>query len=77
MVEAGAKTDGERVRFDPELVTELISSVPSEFMMHARSGARLRDRWRKCAPTAVASAPNYTDRQEVGAPATVRTIGRR
>ena len=28
--EAGATIDGERVRFDPELITELISSVPSE-----------------------------------------------
>ena len=27
--EVGATIDGERVRFDPELITELISSVPS------------------------------------------------
>lgn len=34
---AGAKVDGERVRFDPAMIEELISSVPSEFTFHARN----------------------------------------
>ena len=62
--EAGAKIDGERVRFDPELITELISSVPSEFTMHAPDPAHdFVIGGDNVALTAVASAPNYTDRQ--------------
>jgi trimethylamine--corrinoid protein Co-methyltransferase len=34
---AGAKVEGERVRFDPAMVEELIASVPSEFTFHARN----------------------------------------
>ena len=34
---AGAKVDGERVRFDPAMIEELISSAPSEFTFHARN----------------------------------------
>jgi trimethylamine--corrinoid protein Co-methyltransferase len=34
---AGAKIEGERVRFDPAMIEELISSVPSEFTFHARN----------------------------------------
>ena len=37
---AGAKIDGERVRFDPEMVEELISHAPSEFVVHARNPER-------------------------------------
>ena len=62
--EVGAKIDGERVRFDPELITELISSVPSEFTMHAPDPAHdFVIGGDNVAFTAVASAPNYTDRQ--------------
>ena len=34
---AGAKVEGERVRFDPAMIEELISSAPSEFTFHARN----------------------------------------
>jgi trimethylamine---corrinoid protein Co-methyltransferase len=34
---AGADVQGERVRFDPALVEELISTAPSEFTFHARN----------------------------------------
>ena len=34
---AGAKVEGERVRFEPAMIEELISSVPSEFTFHARN----------------------------------------
>jgi trimethylamine--corrinoid protein Co-methyltransferase len=38
---AGAETspDDQRVRFDPEMVTELIATAPSEFTLHARNPA--------------------------------------
>lgn len=35
--QAGAKVDGDRVRFDPAMVEELIASAPSEFTFHARN----------------------------------------
>jgi trimethylamine--corrinoid protein Co-methyltransferase len=35
--QAGATVEGERVRFDPALVEELIASAPSEFTFHARN----------------------------------------
>ena len=34
---AGAKVEGERVRFDPAMIEELISSAPAEFNFHARN----------------------------------------
>ena len=34
---AGARIDGERVRFDPAMVEETIRSAPSQFMFHARN----------------------------------------
>jgi trimethylamine--corrinoid protein Co-methyltransferase len=34
---AGATVEGERVRFDPAMVEELIASAPSEFTFHARN----------------------------------------
>ena len=62
--EAGAKVDGERVRFDPELITELIASVPSEFTLHAPNPAHdVVIGGDHVVFTAVASTPNYTDRQ--------------
>lgn len=36
---ADVDPDGERVRFDPELVMELVSTCPSEFTLHARNPA--------------------------------------
>ncbi len=61
--DAGAKVDGERVRMDPELVLDLISTVPNEFTMHAPNPARdLRIGGDNVVFTSVASAPNYTDR---------------
>lgn len=35
--DAGAKVDGERVRFDPAMVEELIASAPRAFTFHARN----------------------------------------
>jgi len=37
MVTAGATQDGDRVRFDRNLIMELISNVPEEFTLHARN----------------------------------------
>ncbi|PZF77626.1 methyltransferase [Aestuariivirga litoralis] len=34
---AGARVEGERVRFDPAMIEELIATVPSEFTFHARN----------------------------------------
>ncbi|HLF21791.1 MAG TPA: trimethylamine methyltransferase family protein, partial [Aestuariivirga sp.] len=34
---AGARIDGERVRFDPAMIEELIKSAPREFTFHARN----------------------------------------
>jgi trimethylamine---corrinoid protein Co-methyltransferase len=36
---AGAKIDGERVRFDPAMIEEIMQTCPSEFMLHARNPA--------------------------------------
>ncbi len=37
---AGADLDGDRIRFDPGLVEETLSGVPSEFTIHARDPAK-------------------------------------
>ena len=34
---AGAKVEGERVRFDPALIEQLIATAPAEFTFHARN----------------------------------------
>jgi trimethylamine--corrinoid protein Co-methyltransferase len=34
---AGAKVEGERVRFDPAMIEALVASAPSEFTLHARN----------------------------------------
>ena len=39
---AGADVQGERVRFDPALIEELIATAPSEFTFHARNSANSR-----------------------------------
>jgi trimethylamine---corrinoid protein Co-methyltransferase len=36
---AGCKIDGERVRFDPDMVNELMAHCPSEYTFHARNAA--------------------------------------
>jgi trimethylamine--corrinoid protein Co-methyltransferase len=38
--QAGARIDGERVRFDPAMVEELIAHAPSTFAVHARNPER-------------------------------------
>ena len=61
--EAGAKVDGDRVRFDPEMVTELVATAPGEFVLHAPDPARhLPMGGRNVAFGAVASPPNAADR---------------
>ena len=62
LARAGAQLgDGHRVRFDPELVTELIASAPTSFRMHARNPAHdLTFGTGHVAFTAVASAPNVS-----------------
>ena len=37
---AGADVDGDRVRFDPALVEEMLTGIPSEFTIHARDPAK-------------------------------------
>jgi len=36
---AGAKIDGERVRFDPDMINEAMAHVPEKFTVHARNPA--------------------------------------
>ncbi len=38
--EAGAEVDGERIRFEPGLVREVLKTAPAEFVQHARNPAR-------------------------------------
>jgi trimethylamine--corrinoid protein Co-methyltransferase len=62
LAKAGADITDERVRFDPEMVTELISTCPSEFTLHARNSAHdLRIGGDNVVFTAVASPPNVSD----------------
>ncbi|MCK5924091.1 MAG: trimethylamine methyltransferase family protein, partial [Methylococcales bacterium] len=37
---AGAKVEGERVRFEPGMIRELLKTAPREFTQHARNPAR-------------------------------------
>ena len=61
--EAGADVDDQRVRFDPDMVIELVSTAPSEFVLHAPDPARnLPMGGRNVAFAAVASPPNVADR---------------
>lgn len=60
---AGCDVDGERVRFEPDLVLELVSSAPSEFVLHGRSPERdLRIGGDWLTFGSVASAPHIVDR---------------
>lgn len=59
---AGARVDGDRVRFDPEMVAHHIELIPSEFTLHGRTGERdLRIGGAWVAYSSVASAPNYVN----------------
>jgi trimethylamine--corrinoid protein Co-methyltransferase len=59
---ADADPDGERVRFDPAMVEERITTCPSEFVLHAPNPAHdVRLGGGHVAFTAVASAPNVED----------------
>lgn len=59
---ADVAADGDRVRFDPEMVTEAITTLPSEFTLHARNPAHsLRIGGDNVVFTAVASPPNVSD----------------
>ena len=40
LAEVGADVDGDRVRFDPELVAHLISTAPAQFTLHGRDPTR-------------------------------------
>ncbi len=62
--EGADTTDGDpRVRFDPDLVVELIAHAPAEFTLHARDPAHdLRMGGDSIAFGAVASAPNVSGR---------------
>lgn len=62
LAKAGADIDGERVRFDPAMVTELIKTCPSEFTLHARNPAHnVQIGGDNVVFTAVASPPNVSD----------------
>ncbi len=59
---AGAKVDGERVRFDPDIIEAAIETVPSEFTLHARNPEHnVRIGGDNVVFTAVASPPNVGD----------------
>jgi len=58
----GAEVDGERVRFAPELIAELIATAPSKFTLHAPNPAHdIVMGGDLVSYTAVASPPNVAD----------------
>jgi trimethylamine--corrinoid protein Co-methyltransferase len=60
--DAGCTIDGNRVRFDPEMVVETIATAPSEFTLHAWNPAHdLRIGGDNVVFSAVASPPNVSD----------------
>jgi trimethylamine--corrinoid protein Co-methyltransferase len=62
---AGASVEGERVRFDPAMIEELISTAPSEFNFHARNPDNdQRIGGNSIAFGTVASPPNSSDMDE-------------
>jgi trimethylamine---corrinoid protein Co-methyltransferase len=64
LAQAGAEVDGDgpRVRFDPEMVLERISTAPSTFRLHARNPDHSLDiGGQAMAFGSVASAPNVSD----------------
>jgi trimethylamine--corrinoid protein Co-methyltransferase len=57
-----SSVDGDRVRFDPELVLELVGSAPSEFTLHARNPAHtVQLGGDHVVFSSVASPPNCSD----------------
>lgn len=61
--DAGADVDGDRVRFDPELLDDLVSSAPAAFTIHATDPSRnLEIGGDSITFGAVASTPNVADR---------------
>jgi trimethylamine--corrinoid protein Co-methyltransferase len=57
---AGARVDGDRVRFDPEMIADHMATLPNEFILHGRSPERdLRIGGDWVTYSSVASAPNY------------------
>ncbi|MFK8022527.1 MAG: trimethylamine methyltransferase family protein [Ilumatobacter sp.] len=69
LLAAGASVDGDRVRFDPELVGELIATIPSEFTLHGRSPERdLIIGGDHVMYASVASPPNYVDLEGIRRP---------
>lgn len=59
----GAEVSGDRVRFAPELVTEMVAKAPSTFRLHARNPAHVLEiGGRNVAFGSVASAPNVVGR---------------
>ena len=61
LVDVGCRVDGDRVRFDPDLVMHLVSTAPAEFTMHAPSPARNLHMGGDVLPyTSVASPPFVT-----------------
>jgi len=62
LVGAGASMDGDRVRFDPEMVLEYVAKAPSEFTLEARNPEHsMRIGGDNVVFTAVASPPNSGD----------------
>ena len=60
---AGCTVDGDRVRFDPEMVEATVATAPSEFRLHAPNPAHdVMIGGDHVVFTAVASAPNVADR---------------
>jgi len=60
--DAGCRIDGERVRFDREMITETISTCPAEFTHHARNPEHnVRIGGDNVVFTAVGSPPNVGD----------------
>ena len=58
---ADVEPDSARVRFDPEMVTELVGYAPSQFTLHARNPAHhIRMGGNSVAFAAVASPPNVS-----------------
>lgn len=59
---AGARVDGERVRFDPEMVEEAVAKAPREFSLHSRNPDHdLHVGGPHVIFAEVASAPNVSD----------------
>lgn len=68
---ANVESDGERVRFDPEMVAERLQTCPSTFRLHSWNPERNLDiGGTNLAFGSVASPPNYADLDGVRRPST-------